>query len=179
MASPSIRCQKCLSSWLFLWRGLDVTIPWLYWFIASSTCLTFEAHLIWSETSPTCLVSTLFSSFFVKSRFSSSQVDLSLLLYHSLTTIVYLLLYVNDMVITGKILLWCSLLLHGFLKNFPWKIWALLTISLDLKFSPMIRVCFSIKQNMYLIFYNVLTWLMPSLSPLYLWLVIICLLKGS
>lgn len=28
--------------------------------------------------------------------------DLSLLLYHSLTTIVYLLLYVNDMVITGN-----------------------------------------------------------------------------
>ena len=43
-----------------------------------------------------------FSSFLLKLGFLSSQVDSSLFFYHSSVGTVYLLLYVDDMVITGS-----------------------------------------------------------------------------
>jgi len=109
-----------------------------------------------------------FSSFLMNLGFLLSQADSFLFIHHTMADTIYLLLYVDDMVLLETIPIWLKLLLHDCLKNLLWKIWVIYTVFLVLKSNMTLTAYFLTKPSIVLISYNMLIWLRPNPLPLFL-----------
>jgi hypothetical protein len=120
-----------------------------------------------------------FSSFLLQLGFLISKADSSLFVHHSAAGTVYLLLYVDDMVLTGSNPSLIKTLITRLSNEFAMKDLGLYTISLVSKATITHTIYFLAKPNMLLISSTMLTWLRPNPLPLLMSWVSISPLKGS
>jgi hypothetical protein len=102
--------------------------------------------------------------------FCASVADPSLFVFRRNGVVLYLLLYVDDIILTGNSSFAITDLISQLASNFELKDLGLFTIFSGYKLTPLPVVCLFIKENISLIYFQSFTWLIANLLPLPLFL---------
>lgn len=120
MEDKATRCQERFLTRRLNRNGLYEAAPRVQEFRVSGSCVFVTQSNLWSETAPRALFDK-FSLFLLNFGFICSVKDPSLFIYRHNKVIIYLLLYVDDMILTGNDPIMVERLLASLSKEFRMK----------------------------------------------------------
>lgn len=99
MVTPSTRCQEFPFAWKSCQNYVYAPASWIPWSRVSWACLSLQKVFVWSQTSTSCLVPKI-HSLCCHIGFFPNIFNPYLFIYHHNISLAYILLYVNDIILT-------------------------------------------------------------------------------
>ena len=118
LARLTIRCVECISPWVSRGRSFHGTTERVCWWHQTGLCLQTTQVFLWSQTSPRAWFRRL-SQQLLELGFQESINDYSLFVLHTAKIKIFVLIYVDDILVTGSDDSAISTLAHSsFVKHF-------------------------------------------------------------